>query len=813
MPSKNGTTYHANIFYKGTFFDDSPRVAESRVTVELRTEGADAPLIILSKLFLNLLLSVIIYFMCRLYFAGILALLSISAASAQSPPVSDAPAGPPAAASSISTAIPVVSTPVRYTDPSVPVAQRVADLVSRLSLAEKVAQLQNASPAIPRLHIPAYDYWSEGLHGVGRAGLATVFPQTIGMAATWDADLIHREGQTVATEGRAKFNSATGKDKGKRFHGLCYWSPNVNIFRDPRWGRGQETYGEDPFLTGDLAVAFITGIQGDPLHPEALACAKHYVVHSGPEPERHRFNANPSEIDLHETYLPAFEACVREGHVAQVMSSYNAVYGVPVPASKLLLTDILRNTWGFDGYVVSDCDAVADIVHGHHYRETMAEGVAAALQAGTDLDCGRAYAALVQAVEQKLVTEGEIDTALTRVLTERFRLGLFDPSTPWDKLGPADNDTAASSALALKAARESIVLLKNDGLLPLDRGRIKHLAIIGGNAKDTTMLLGNYHGTPSHPVSIFAGILRAAGSNVQVDYAAGPPLAVKPNTIFDVNSPAWQEAMKAAQGADVIVYVGGINGDSMEREESRTVLDGFLGGDRTRIELPEVQEKFVEALAALHKPVIFVNCSGSAMALKWEADHLPAIVQAWYPGENGGTAVGEVLFGDVNPSGHLPITFYAATDDLPAFTDYSMANRTYRYFSGRPLFAFGHGLSYTKFDFGAPRLSTTALDAGGTIHLSIPVTNSGPRDGDEVVQVYVKQANSKEPQLMRSLAAFQRISVAKGGTVNAELDLPAHQLRRWDVTTHAYVVAPGSYELEIGAASDDIRQKQVITVD
>jgi beta-glucosidase len=751
--------------------------------------------------------------MRRNYLAGIFSLLSIFTASAQNPPTSDAPAGTPTAASAVSTAIPVVSTPVCYTDPSLPVAQRVADLISRLSLAEKVAQLQNASPAVSRLHIPAYDYWSEGLHGVGFAGRATVFPQTIGMAATWDADLIHREGQTVANEGRAKFNSATEKDKGKRFHGLCFWSPNVNIFRDPRWGRGQETYGEDPLLTGDLAVAFITGIQGDPLHPEALACAKHYAVHSGPEPERHRFNVNPSEIDLHETYLPAFEACVRDGHVAQVMSSYNAVYGVPVPASKLLLTDILRHTWGFDGYVVSDCDAVADIVRGHHYRKTMAEAVAAALQAGTDLDCGRAYAALVEAVEKKLVTDEEIDTALTRVLTERFRLGLFDPSTPWDKLGEADNDTAASSALALRAARESIVLLKNDGLLPLDRGRIKHLAIIGGNARDTTMLLGNYHGTPSHPVSIFDGIAQAAGGNVQVDYAAGPPLAVKLHTTMDANSPGWQEAMKAAQGADVIVYVGGINSDKLEREENHTMLDGFLDGDRTRIELPEVQEKFVEALGALHKPLIFVNCSGSAMALKWEADNLPAIIQAWYPGENGGTAVGEVLFGDVNPSGHLPITFYAGTDDLPAFTDYSMANRTYRYFSGRPLFAFGHGLSYTRFDFGAPRLSATTLNAGGTIHLSVPVTNSGPRDGDEVVQVYVKQENSNEPRPVRSLAAFRRISVPKGGTVNAELDLPAHQLRHWDVATHAYVVTPGSYEMEIGAASDDIRQKREITAD
>ncbi len=743
------------------------------------------------------------------YLAGILAVLSVSTASAQVPPTSDAPAGAPAVASSASAAIPVVSAPVSYTNPSLPVAQRVDDLISRLSLAEKVAQLQNASPAITRLQVPAYDYWSEGLHGVGFAGRATVFPQTIGMAATWDADLIHREGQTVANEGRAKFN---GKDKGKRFHGLCFWSPNVNIFRDPRWGRGQETFGEDPFLTGNLAVAFITGIQGDPLHPEALACAKHYVVHSGPEPERHRFNVDPSEIDLHETYLPAFEACVRQGHVAQVMSSYNAVYGVPVPASKLLLTDILRDTWGFDGYVVSDCDAVADIVQGHHYRATMAEGVAAALQAGTDLDCGRAYAALVKAVDQKLVTEKEIDTALTRVLTERFRLGLFDPSTPWDKLGDADNDTAASSALALKAARESIVLLKNDGLLPLDRAKIKHLAIIGGNAKDTTMLLGNYHGTPSHPVSLFDGIAQAAGAGVQVDYAAGPPLAVKSPTTFDANSPAWLEAMQIAQGADVIVYVGGINAAKLESEEGRTVLDGFLGGDRTRIELPAVQENFVEALGALHKPVVFVNCSGSAMALKWEAANLPAIVQAWYPGENGGTAVGEVLFGDVNPSGHLPITFYAGTDDLPAFTDYSMANRTYRYFSGRPLFAFGYGLSYTKFDFGAPRLSATTLPAGSTIHLSVPVTNSGARDGDAVVQVYVKQGKPAGSQPLRSLAAFRRVSAPRGGTVAAEIDLPASQLRRWDVKTHAYVVAPGSYEVEIGAASDDIRQKQEITV-
>jgi beta-glucosidase len=725
-------------------------------------------------------------------------LLPLSTISAQTPPDT-----------STATTIPSVSTPAIYTDPSQPVAQRVDDLISRLSLAEKVAQLQNSAPAVPRLNIPAYDYWSEALHGVARAGIATVFPQAIGMAATWDTALVHAEGETIATEGRAKYNTRQ-PGKPAQYHGLTFWSPNVNIFRDPRWGRGQETYGEDPLLTGHLGVAFITGIQGDdPLHPKALACAKHYAVHSGPEAERHRFDVDPPERDLYETYLPQFEECVREGHVGQVMSAYNAVYGVPAPASKLLLTDILRDKWGFDGYVVSDCDAVADIVRGHHYKATLEEAVTSAIQAGNDLNCGTAYAALVKAVDEKLVTENEIDAALRRVLTERFRLGMFDPSTPWDKIGIADVDTSASSDLALKAAREAIVLLKNDSLLPLDRTKIKRLAIIGPNAKNTGMMMGNYSGKPSHPVNIFDGIVKAAGAGVQVDYAPGPMLAMPNGFAGAMASDA--PALQVAAQSDVIVYVGGIS-PGLEGEEMKVNNVGFAGGDRTQIELPDVQEQFVEKLAALGKPVVFINCSGSAMALKWESKHLPAIVQAFYPGENGGTALGEILFGDVNPSGRLPITFYAATSDLPAFTDYSMANRTYRYFTGTPLYAFGHGLSYTKFDYGVPTLSATTFNASGTIHLSVPVTNSGDRDGDEVVQLYVKHEKSADPQPIHSLAAFTRITVPKGQTVNAELDLPAHQLRYWDVKTHAYLVEPGAYELQIGAASNDIRQKQEITV-
>ena len=700
-----------------------------------------------------------------------------------------------------------------YRDTSLPLAVRVDSLIGQMTLEEKIGQLQNGAPSITRLGVPAYNYWSEGLHGIANEGIATVFPQAIANAATWDTPLLHEIGDVVATEARAKFNAkGTDGDHGW-FNGLTIWSPNINIFRDPRWGRGQETYGEDPYLTSRMGVAFIQGMQGDdPRYLKAVACAKHFAVHSGPEPLRHRFDARPPERDLYETYLPQFEAAVREGHVGQVMSAYNAINGVPAPADKWLLTDLLRNQWGFDGYVVSDCDAVGDIVGGHHYAATREQAAAEAVKAGTDLNCGGTYSALVSAVHSGLISEDDINTALRRVLTQRFRLGLFDPSTyAYSRITIADNDTPEHSEMALRAARESMVLLKNTGVLPLDPTKLKRVAVIGANADDIRMLQGNYNGTPSHPVSILQGIKNALSPGVEVTYARGCPLAVNATDTLGPKSPDFQLALDAAKNADVVIYVGGISAQ-LEGEEMRVTMVGFSGGDRTRIELPQVQEDLLKALSVVGKPIVYVNCSGSAMAIPWETDHLAAILQAWYPGENGGTAVADVLLGRYNPAGRLPVTFYSSTADLPDFQNYSMAYRTYRYFPGQALFPFGYGLSYTKFSYGKPRYSARKLGPTGTLRITVPVRNTGARDGDEVVQVYVRHVKSAVPQPIHSLCAFQRISVPKGQTRTAILNVSPMQFRYWDVTKHSYDVEPGPYEIQIGSSSADIHARQVITV-
>ncbi|HZL43790.1 MAG TPA: glycoside hydrolase family 3 C-terminal domain-containing protein, partial [Verrucomicrobiae bacterium] len=590
--------------------------------------------------------------------------------------------------------------PELWKNPSNAIPVRVADLVRRFSLAEKVQQMRNAAPAIPRLGVPAYNYWNECLHGVARSGVATVFPQAIGMAATWDVPLIRQTADVIATEARAKHNDYVSRHEGNCaiYYGLTFWTPNINIFRDPRWGRGQETYGEDPFLTARLGVAFIRGLQGDdPKYIKAMACAKHFAVHSGPEPERHRFDAVPSERDFYETYLPHFEAAVREGHVGAVMGAYNSVYGEPACSSPLLLSDLLRNQWGFDGHVVSDCGAIYDIFGNHNAVATPEEAAARALKAGCDLCCGTDYNSLIQAVKRGLITDKDIDRALGRLLEARFRLGLFDPASmvAYARIPMTENNTAEHEALALRVARESIVLLKNNGLLPLNRSTIKRIAVIGTNAQSVPMLLGNYNGTPSRPVALLDGIRKVAGTNIDVIYDPGCPLATQKGADPAVD---FTNALAAAGSADVIIYVGGINA-RLEGEEMEVDYEGFSGGDRTRIELPAVQEQLLKALRATGKPVVFVNCSGSAIAMPWEAENIPAILQAWYPGEQGGRAVAEVLFGDVNPAGRLPVTFYRSTEDLPSFENYSMSNRTYRYFNGQPVYAFGHGLSYTKFDY------------------------------------------------------------------------------------------------------------------
>ncbi len=704
-----------------------------------------------------------------------------------------------------------------WRDPKQPLESRVKDLVGRMTLEEKVRQVCNAAPPIPRLGVPGYNYWNECLHGVGRNGIATVFPQAIGIAASFDPALLHQVADGIATEARAKNREFTQAHDGDsaQYTGLTFWSPNINIFRDPRWGRGQETYGEDPFLTGRMAVAYIRGLQGDdPKYVKVLACAKHFAVHSGSEMARHSFDAQPPERDFYEIYLPQFEAAVREGHVGAVMGAYNRLYGTPCCANPLLLKTLLREKWGFKGHVLSDCEAIQDFFYGHQFSPTIEAAAATAMQAGCDLCCGREYLRLYPAVEDKLLKESELDVAVGRLMEARFRLGMFDPPelVPYAKIPANDYDTPANDALALRMARESVVVLKNDGLLPLDRSKIHKLAVMGYNAGYTNVLLGNYEGEPSHPVTFLAGISNLLGTNVEISMMIGCPPVVRVGESTSVYEPYRKQAVELARNVDAIIYFGGITAD-LEREFMNVPFEGFDHGDRTAIELPPVQTEFLKALQATGKPVVFVNCSGSAMAMPWEAAHIPAIVQAWYPGQEGGRAVAEILFGDVNPAGRLPVTFYSATSDLPPFLDYSMANRTYRYFKGKPLFAFGHGLSYTQFKYGAVELDRTNVTASDTVHVKLDVANTGARDGDEVVQVYFRHIKSAVPQPLEVLCGFQRVSVASKKSARVDIAVPAKELRYWDAAKKDYVVEPGEYELLVGAASDDIRSKATLRIE
>jgi beta-glucosidase len=707
-----------------------------------------------------------------------------------------------------------------WLNPDKPLADRVKDLVGRMTLEERAGQICETAVPIPRLGLPGYNYWNECLHGVARSGVATVFPQAIGMAATWDTNLVHQEADIIATEARAKHREYVEAHNGNcaQFFGLNFWTPNINIFRDPRWGRGQETYGEDPFLTGRLAVSFITGLQGDdPHYVKAMACAKHFAVHSGPESLRHQFDAVPSERDLYETYLPQFEAAVREGHVGAVMGAYNAVDGVPACASKFLLTDILRQRWGFEGHVVSDCGAISDIFKNHGYVKSEDEAAAVSLKAGCDLGCWGNPESIMGAVKKGLISEADITRAAERVLTARFRLGMFDPPerVPYAQIPASANDTPEHARMALRVAGESIVVLKNDGVLPLDRTRVKRIAVMGLNATGESgmwVLVGNYNGTPSHAVTILDGITAVAGTNVQVTYTPACSLVLPYGDTHGASrTEALSNAVAEAKKADVVIYVGGLS-PLLENEERPVPYDGFDNGDRTRIELPDVQTEALKALREAGKPVIYVNCSGSAVAMPWAAENLPAIVQAWYPGQEGGTAVGQVLFGDVNPAGRLPVTFYRSSDDLPSFTDYSMSNRTYRYFSGKPLFAFGHGLSYTSFDYKAVHCDRSEAAPGDTIHISLDVANTGARDGDEVVQVYFRHVDSAVPQARQALCGFQRVSVVHGKSTSVGIDVPLERFRCWDTTKKQYAVEPGKYEILVGAASDDIRSRMPFTV-
>jgi beta-glucosidase len=848
-------------------------------------------------------------------------------------------------------ALPADAQTADYLNPDLPTAQRVDDVIERMTLEEKTSVMDNSTPGLPRLGIPKYDWWSEALHGVANAGYATVFPQAIGLAAMWDAALLHDIARVTGIEGRAKFNSYIGTPlEGEIFRGLTFWSPNINIFRDPRWGRGQETYGEDPYLTGRLGVAFVRGLQGD--HPDYLlgaAGAKHFAVHSGPEPLRHGFDASPPERDLYETYLPAFEEVVREADVEIVMPAYNAVYGVPASISPLLYG--LLDEWGFDGHVTSDCGSVGDLHRTYAVAGDAAEANALALKAGMNLRCGEESSNLLEAVRRGLVTEAEIDEGLAPLIRTWVRLGFFDPKgrVPYDRIAPTQNNMPEHGALALEAARESMVLLKNEGLLPLDTRSVRRVAVVGPNATSVPVLVGNYNGTPYAPVTVLDGLkaaLEPAGVEVTyahgADYAArptetrtlvsgwfhgsyfdNPDLAGKPAARrterplnFDLGSrqrfislpegvpeagmsarwtgdlittlegdyelvvrgrggfrlvvdgeaviDSWtpppgqegelrevrvthplpdnatlplrleyaqgdgpmavsvewktppadaglEEAVAAARAADVVIYVGGISGQ-LEGEAMSVDYDGFVGGDRESIELPPLQHRLLEALHATGKPIVMVNMSGSAMALPWADGNVEAIIQAWYPGQAGGTAVADVLVGHYNPAGRLPVTFYRSTDQLRPLDDYDMDGRTYRYFEGDALYPFGHGLSYTTFEYANLRTSTRALRADGSLTVAVDVTNTGERAGDEVVQLYVAHPESAVERPLKELKGFERITLEPGMTRTVTFSLDASDLAYWNAEYDRWVVEAAPVEVLVGGSSAAIRQRATVDV-
>ncbi len=697
-----------------------------------------------------------------------------------------------------------------YQDVRLPVALRVDDLVTRMTIKEKVSQMQNHAKAIPRLGVAAYDWWSEALHGVARNGVATVFPQAIGMAATWDPALIQAEADVISTEARAKHHEAVRNNERGIYQGLTFWSPNVNIFRDPRWGRGQETYGEDPFLTSRIAVGFVRGLQGDdPRYLKVIATPKHFAVHSGPDPQRHMFDARTSRRDLYETYLPAFEACLTEAGAWSVMGAYNRYEGEACCASSLLLGRILRGSWKFPGYVVSDCGAINDMVEGHKIVANPMEASVLAVKAGCDLTCGNEYESLVEAVSRGLITEGTIDLSVRRLMEARFRLGMFDPpgSVRYAQIPYAENDTPEHSRLALTVAQESMVLLKNSGnTLPLKKD-LKSIAVIGPNADALDVLLGNYNGTPSHPVTVLQGIRNHVSPDTKVLYARGCELVegVSPKT------DSTGDALALAQQADVIIAVMGIS-PALEGEEMSVNLKGFSGGDRTDIALPALQQSLLRALAGLGKPLVLVVMNGSAVAVPRDDQTVRAILEAWYPGQQGGNAVADVLFGDYNPAGRLPVTFYKSVSDLPSFDNYAMEGRTYRYFHGEPLYPFGFGMSYTRFEYTKVAVSKPVVRQSESIRVRATVKNAGGMAGDEVVQVYVRPLESPVSQPVRSLKGFQRAHFRKGETRTIEILLPVASLRRYDEDADRFVVDPGTYELQVGASSSDIRKTITVRV-
>ena len=640
-------------------------------------------------------------------------------------------------------------------------ARRLAhELVAKMTVEEKASQLSYEAPAIPRLGIPAYNWWNEALHGVARAGTATMFPQAIGMAATFDRDLVKKEGGIIAHEGRAKYNMQSARGDRDIYKGLTFWSPNVNIFRDPRWGRGQETYGEDPYLTSAMGVEFVKALQGDGTYMKAAACAKHFAVHSGPEAIRHEFDAVVSDKDLRETYLPAFEALVKDAGVESVMGAYNRTNGEPCCGSKALLVDILRGEWGHEGHVVSDCWAIRDFHTRHMVTDTAPESAALAIKNGCDINCGNTYLHLMEALQEGLITEEDLTRSCERAFTARYLLGLFAEDCEYDKIPYTDCDTDESAAVALRAAEEAMVLLKNDGILPLDLSKIGSIAVIGPNADNMECLKGNYYGSSSRLTTFLEGVRKAAEGKARVFYSEGSPLLRDSIDGQSLPGQFTAEAAALAELCDVTILCLGLD-DTIEGEEGAmsSVSEFGASGDKNTLELPAGQRLLVEAVKKTGKPFITVVAPGSALRL----EDGNAILAAWYPGQAGGTALANLLFGAVSPSGRLPVTFYKGVDDLPEFTDYAMKNRTYRYYEGEALYPFGFGLSYTEFAYA------DAAYAAGCV--SVTVKNVGKTDADEVAQVYVARPESEFDPRNPSLAGFARVHVPAGGEVRVSVPL------------------------------------------
>ena len=669
--------------------------------------------------------------------------------------------------------------------------KRAQDLVSRMTLEEKASQLRYDAPAIPRLGVPAYNWWNEGLHGVARAGVATSFPQAIGMAAAFDTGLMQMVGDVIAEEGRAKYNAYSARDDRDIYKGLTFWSPNVNIFRDPRWGRGHETYGEDPYLTGELGSAFVKGLQGDGEYLKAAACAKHFAVHSGPEAVRHQFDARVSKKDLYETYLPAFEKLVKEADVEAVMGAYNRTNGEPCCGSRTLIQDILREEWGFQGHYVSDCWAIRDFHEHHMVTDTAEESAAMALKNGCDVNCGNTYLHLLKACQDGLVTEEEIGKAAERLFTTRFLLGLFD-ETGYDGIGYDRLECAEHVETAARATAESLVLLKNNGILPLKKEDIRAIGVIGPNADSRSALIGNYHGTSSRYITVLEGIQDYVPEGTRVYYSEGCHLFRD-----RVEGLAWRqdrisEALSVAKNSDVVILCLGLD-ETLEGEEGDTG-NSYASGDKADLLLPQVQRELAEAVMQAGKPVILLNMTGSAMDLRYFEEHADAVMQVWYPGARGGKTIAEVLFGEISPSGKLPVTFYNSIEELPEFEDYGMKGRTYRYFEGTPLYPFGHGLSYTTYSYGKPAY------ADGRV--SVEVSNTGAMAGTEVVQVYIRRPDDKSgPE--KTLRGYATVSLEPGESRIVNIDMPRESFEVWDTENSRMDVLPGKYELMVGPSSSE----------